>query len=181
MVNPWRWPECGTDCERPWWGACHENHAKIAGVTAQMAEVVDLDKWVIGQPWDNRITSSGLSFVASWGDGEHLTAYCDWERGNTHSVTVGGLLGDKCNLAVFDYLTGDASRTVSNLPITDGKAVFDVPCVETRCAFYLKAVDDGEPPPPPPVEPVYTLRVTAVLEEDGEPIRTLSGVLSEVE
>jgi hypothetical protein len=175
VVGPMRWPEAGGALApaREWWGIAHPNMAAISGVTRHLAALVDLDDWTgRGQAWDGFITSPALTFVASWGDGRHCTAYCDWESGGSQRVQVDSLLGETCEVTTFDYLTGQPSPTFV-VPIVDGSTSFDVPTTDTRAAFYVAAVDVV------PSE-VYTLRVAATLEADDMPVRTFEGVLQEV-
>lgn len=179
VTNPWRWPEAGTDVgpASTWWGIAHENHAEIAGVTRYLAETVDLERWSgRGCAFDLEIQSDGLSFVSSWGDGRHVTAYCDWFAGGPKRIVVSGLSGETCKVTGFDYLTGDPSVIQENVPILSGRISFELPTSDTRAAFYV------EPPEsPPPQIPHRSIRVRGVLEVEGEPGGTFEGVLEEVE
>ena len=174
VTGPMRWPEIRPkDDVSQWWGVAHPNMAEIAGVTAAFSAAVDLDDWTErGQAWDTRITGDNLSFIASWGNGRHVTAYCDWSTGGTQVVEVAGLTGQFSSVKTFDFLTGEQTgeQVVETI---NGTALFTVPTVGTRGVFYLAPF--GAVPPP-----VYELHVSATLKMDGQNVRSFAGMLQEV-
>ncbi len=111
---------------------------EIAGVTQDFAEYVDLDSWVgRGHKYDDQISSSRLTRVTSWGDGQHVTMMLTWADARVKEVTVTGLEGKDYTLALFDWVTGQRYHT-QDVEVAEGKAVFRVkPKQDNTVIAYL--------------------------------------------
>lgn len=179
LCGPMRWPESGERSVGPyetWLGVSHPMMSEVTGITKHLADEVDLRNWNgRGHPYEENVQSDNLAFVAACGEGQHVTAYCNWYSGGTKRTSVAGLIGETCKVTIYDYLTGEPSVTHEDLPILGGRVVFDVPTVDARAAFYV------EPPEAAPPQPKQrTIHVRGVLSVDGEEDGFFEGDLEEV-
>jgi hypothetical protein len=142
MVGAWRWMDIqfGTYAS-PWM-------REIAGVTARMAAMADLDNWGPGRSWDGRVSSPDMNLASTWCDGRRLVAFLRWASGGAKPVAVDGLADGQYAAHWFDYLEGDnvhsETATSSGGTLTLPNAVR----MERHAALLL--VPAGTPVPPSP-------------------------------
>ena len=186
-VGPMRWPEI-RPFPKPeqWWGVAHPNMARIAGVTWEYAQHVDLNDWHgHGRAWDDRITSPDLSLKSSWGDGEHVTAFLQWDNNGEKALSIKGLANQRYTVRVFDWITGELTTESECDPVNDVLDLVGVPTVQHGAALYVSPAGGSGPPDEPPDDPPEepepeTLRVVLHVM-DGDDVRaTYAGELEAV-
>lgn len=157
LVGPMRWPEIKGDFQ-DWWGVAHPNMAEIAGVTAGMASVADFDDWDgRGENWDSRVRSDGLQEAATWGDGQHVTAFLSWASDGLKNVAIGGLEPGAYAVDVFDWIGGARIET-HTAEVAEGEIeIAGLQTIKRRVALYV--APRGAPPP---AQDTYTITVQDV-------------------
>ena len=137
-IGPGRWMGLEESSHNVWirGGYADPDWYGIGAVTETFRGDIDWKEWSGAEPWEDYVSSVGLDYSITTGDGDHFAGMLVWTSSGAKSLTVSNVTNGDWTVIQYDWTTGNVDATFT--PTAAGNAWTIAPTTnsENRIVLY---------------------------------------------